>query len=61
MFNNKTKFKIEINKDAKHCWNLGINLIHFYDETYITICLFKRYICIGKMYYWECVETNSDF
>lgn len=61
MFNNKTKFKIEINKSGKNNWEFGINISHYFDETYISINVLKWSIYIGKLYEWKYVETDSDF
>lgn len=61
MFNNKTKFKIEIKKGTKDNWEFGINISHYFNETYIGINIFKWSIYIGKLYEWEYTETDSDF
>ena len=43
MIEAKTKFKIDIFKNKNHdgTWNLGICLIHYFEETYIRIDFFS--------------------
>ena len=61
MIEAKTKFKIDIFKNKNHdgTWNLGICLIHYFEETYIRIDFFKWNISIGKLYYFDNVESDN--
>lgn len=44
---NKTKFRIKIDKMSAHTWSFGICISHWYDETYLFINAIKWSISIG--------------
>lgn len=47
---NKTRFRINIDKMEKGRWSFGICLSRWYEELYIYINIFRWSIAIGKLY-----------
>ena len=50
MEDEKLGFGIIVDKNTVNMWSLGINLTHWYRETYIYINLFKWTLMVGKFY-----------
>ena len=43
------KFGIDIKKNDKDMWCVGISLNHWYNETYICVGFFRYVISIGRI------------
>ena len=46
-YNDKTKFRIRVDKLDEHFWSFGVHFSHMWEETYLHINFYKWCISIG--------------